>query len=88
MLFEELYDSLIRLHHHDAGNTINKGQPILAQPDASLERDALKSGNESSDAGCHQRSAHTELPPPPSAESPANRRTSNSIQESTVISGE
>jgi hypothetical protein len=90
MFFEALYDSVMRRHRRDAGNTAeDEGQIIRTRLRELLGGDALKSGNELSPGGCCQCSAHEGVTAPPSAESPASTGgTGHSVQQLTVMSSE
>lgn len=73
MLFEELYDSVMRRYHHDAGNTTEKeGQALRARVSELLGGDTPKSGNDLSAGGCNNFSAQEGVPSPRSTESSTN----------------
>lgn len=89
MLFEELYDSVMRRHRHDAGNTTEKeGQAILARVQELLGGDTPKSGNESSAGGCDNNAAQKGIPSPLSAESSASTAEPDIRFKLTVMSNE
>jgi hypothetical protein len=88
MLFEALYDSMMRRYRREPGNTAEEeGQIIRTRLRELLGGDALKSGNELSSGGFSQCSANEVLTGP--VESPASTGgTGHSVQQLTVMSSE
>ena len=63
MLFQEIYNSVMRRHHYETrGKIENEGQTIRARLHELLDEDAFESRNELLPGDCDGSAPHAEIP--------------------------